>query len=93
MQEEQAFSHVKFGQARELILLSRVDIPEEYRETFGFWYEELASPDDRHRREGRPAQFPLTPWRRFTDIRGTVAHLFEDQLQCARDDYRLEDWS
>ena len=66
MQGEQAFSHVKFGQARELILLSGVDIPKEYRETFGFWYEELASPD--YRSEGRPAQFPLTPWRRFTDI-------------------------
>ena len=63
-----------------------------YRETFGRWYEELAD-SHRARWEVRNAQFPLTPWRRFTEVRQGVADLFRDQLQCARDDYRVEDWA
>ena len=60
MPTEQAYSHVLFGQARDLILLSGEDIPVEYRETFCRWNEELAD-SRRARWEVRDAQFTLTP--------------------------------
>ena len=67
MPTEQAFSHILFGQARDLILLSGEDIPAEYRETFGRWYEELAD-SRRARWEVRNDAHPLVQHRQSTDV-------------------------